>query len=209
SVRRRLDDFLAVRAFLQKPELSRDTLRRVAQALQATPELFSSQVRDRVVAVAAGPLRSGQPGVMQDLENVLLALGLCYSGGPSELYRVLHGELREDRNFWRTEELVHAFMALSLDASQVPEVNAELNGLDDSAYALVQGMRHYGGPKLVAAIDKRTETWPRPARRQWGFLTQSGKPARFQGPLRDLLMVAIGTGLAALVFFILRQLQWL
>ncbi|HMP02226.1 MAG TPA: hypothetical protein PKC45_06975, partial [Gemmatales bacterium] len=209
SVRRRLDDFLAVRAFLQKPELSRDTLRRVAQALQATPELFSSQVRDRVVAVAAGPLRSGQPGVMQDLENVLLALGLCYSGGPSELYRVLHGELREDRNFWRTEELVHAFMALSLDASQVPEVNAELNGLDDSAYALVQGMRHYGGPKLVAAIDKRTETWPRPARRQWVFLTQSGKPASFQGPLRDLLMVAIGTGLAALVFFILRQLQWL
>lgn len=207
GVRSRLDAFLAVQAFLKQPELNRDALRRVAAALQTTPELFSTQVRDRVVDRACEPLRAGRPGVLQDLENVLLALGLCLPGGPSELYRILFGKLRDDKNFWRSEELVHAFVALSLDASDVAEVNQQLNGLDDAAYALVQGIHHYGGPRFLAAIDKRTEAWPRAARRQWVFLTQSGKPAAFQGPLRDGLMLILGAAFAAGAFLLLRYLQ--
>lgn len=207
SVRARLEAYLAVHDFLKEPKLDRDTLQRVASALQASPELFSPAVRDRVVDRVIEPIRAGRSGVMTDLENVLLTLGQNYPGGSSELYRILFGKLRDDRNFWRSEELVHAFVALSLDASQVAEVNHLLNGLDDAAYALVQGIQHYGGPRFLEALNRRTESWPRPARRQWVFLTQSGKPAAFQGPLRDGLMLLLGAGLAAGLFVLLRVLQ--
>jgi hypothetical protein len=207
SVRARLEAYLAVHDFLKAPKLDRDTLQRVASALQVSPELFSPAVRDRIVDRVVEPIRAGQSGVMADLENVLLTLGQNYPGGPSELYRILFGKLRDDRNFWRNEELVHAFVALSLDASQVAEVNQQLNGLDDAAYALVQGIRHFGGPRFLETIDRRTGAWPRPARRQWVFLTQSGKPASFQGPLRDGLMLLLGAGVAAGVIFLLRVFQ--
>jgi hypothetical protein len=55
-------------------------------------------------------------------------------------------------------------------------------------------------------VDQRTESWPRTARSQWGFLAKAVQPRGLRGRLRDGCLVAAGALAGALGVLVL---QWL
>ncbi len=188
----RLDAAVAVKGFLQHPSLHVDTLKQINSALRLEPPLFSKATLEKFIR-SIGHLISHDPNDAQaKLETVLMTVGPNVEGGPSGLYRQLFQMQSMQKDFWRKEELLLAFMALSLDASQSEEVNAALNELDAEAYRLVQGMRQHGGKQLVQRLDALTTSWPRSARRQWGFLIHSEKDHAPPRALRDLCMIIAG-----------------
>lgn len=207
---KRLDSFLAVKTFLKHPSLHLEELTRIAGALAQEPPLFAAPTIDRLVGAVAEQVGKGGPEVQQHLENVTLTVGPRYPGGPTPLYRALLRQVEQQKGFWRNEELLHAFIALSLDAAKADKVNEELNGLDPEAAHLVYGVKRNGGAKLLEAIDARTADWPRSARRQWVFLTQSAElSGGGKSPLREAILVVAGVALATMAFAVLRLFGYL
>ncbi len=202
----RLDAAVAMKGFFKHPSLHEDTLKQIHAAFKLEPPLFSKRILEKTIK-ALGQLISHDPADAQaKLETVLMSLGDRVEGGPTGLYRQLFQTLSSSKEFWKKEELLLAFMALSLDASQSDQVNAALNDLDAEAYRLVQGMKQHGGTKLLQTLDAKTTTWPRSARRQWGFLIHSEQEPPQPRALRDVCMLAAGMLIAAGAFWLW---QWL
>ncbi len=207
---KRLDAFLAVRTFLKHPSLHLEELARVASALSQEPPLFDTTTTNRNAAGHGDQIAKGGTDIQQDLENVTLTVGPRYPGGSTPLYRALLRHVEQGKGFWRNEELLHAFVALSLDAAKAEKVNEELNGLDPEAAQLVYGIKKHGGTKLLETIDARTANWPRSARRQWVFLTQSAQlSGGGKSPLREAILFVAGIALTVAVFCALRFLGYL
>ena len=210
TVWQRLDAFLAVRGYLRHPSLHPDSLKQVADGLTMQPPLFPPTVWDRLARSLTDSLTKATGDVQEDLEQVMLVLGPRYDGGPTALYRVLLRQIELGKILWKREDLLHAFVALAFDAAKADQVNAELNGLEPEAASLVQQIKRSGGAKMLQAIDGRTANWPRSARRQWVFLTQSASLSRGGlSPSREVILVLAGGAIATVLFAALRFLGYL
>lgn len=211
AVWKRLDAFLAVRSYFKHPSLHKENLVHVASAFGQEPPLFGPETQERLITVLGVQLAKDSGDVQEHLEDLILTLGPRYEGGPTPLYRRLLRQVEEDKGFWKREELLHAFVALSLDAAKTEKVNEELNGLDAEAAHLVFQIKRAGGAKLLQSIDSRTAQWPRTARRQWVFLTQSAQLGAGGGKslFREAILVLSGAALALAVVALLRFLNML
>jgi hypothetical protein len=58
-------------------------------------------------------------------------------------------------------------------------------------------------------MNVRLAEWPRPAKRQWQFLSQAIMPTNGRGVGRDVLFTLIGVAIAAAIFAGLRGLGYL
>ena len=53
-------------------------------------------------------------------------------------------------------------------------------------------------------MNNRIADWPRPAKRQWQFLSQAIMPTGGRGVTRDVVLLLIGAGVMAAVFVLLK-----
>ena len=53
-------------------------------------------------------------------------------------------------------------------------------------------------------MNARIADWPRPAKRQWQFLSQAIMPASGKGMARDVMAMLVGAGVMAVVFVALK-----
>lgn len=208
DVRARLDAFRAMNAFLRKPSLDRDALTGVTAALALKPPLFPAETLTQVLESVVGRLlaRAGKPGVQDDLETVLLTLGLQVTGGPAALYRDLLRRVQPQKALAKHPALLQAFLGVAVGAAHAPELAGKLEDLDAEAFALARQTAEAGGAEALAAVGKRAEGWPQAARSQWNFLARAVQPQGAADQVRDWILFLGGIATGALAVL---DLLWL
>jgi hypothetical protein len=187
-----------VRGWLDAPTFTPEALKPVAEALAASPPALPTGAKGELFETVAAQLlhRASDPLLQADLEAALVHFGPVLANDPTDLYENLLRDLRGRTDFGRHPNLVQAFLAVALGASHDPALTGELGGLDGHAFAIASDAARRGGNRLLRAIDRRSESWPRSARTQWAFLHAAVRPRGFRGLLRDAGLVFIG-GVAA------------
>ncbi len=210
EIKVRLDAFLTITEFLRRPTLERESLSRAAAALALQPPLFPNATTARVLDGVSGQLqgRAGFRDVQADLETVLLTFGPQSAGGPTGLFRDLLHRQQQNKAFWKQPELQHAFLAVALGAPQAAEVGGKLENLDAEAFALAQRIGQGGGEKVLSAIDRLTESWPRGPHSQWVFLAKAVQPRGTAARARDGALFAGGVAAGVIGMLLLRWLGW-
>ena len=138
-----------------------------------------------------------------DLVALLLKWGPIF-GGPSALYREALKLCQEHKGFWKSQEQIQAFLAIALDGTSSDALNSQTEGLEAEAYSLVDNLVRKGGRKAWEEMNTRIADWPRPAKRQWQFLSQAIMPAGGQRTARDLTAMLVGAGVMAVIFVALK-----
>ncbi len=208
DVRERLDACLTVQTFLQKPSLDRDVLTRVMAALKLEPPLFPPRTLGRVLDAITAELavHAGLADVQAELEGVLLTVGPHTVGGATGLFRELLHRQEKQKTFWKQPELLRAFLAISLGAPQSAELAAQLDSLEAEAFALAKRTGELGGKKVLAAIERHVESWPRAAQTQWHFLVKAVQPRGLRDVARD---AGLFLGGAAALLAVVLGMRWL
>ncbi len=205
-VQERLAALLKVHRYLEQPSVRPDQLNAMAKALQLEPRLFGPSTYQQLLRSA---LSSMSTTTFQDeLVGLLLNWGPLFNG-PSHLYRECLKHCQENKHFWKTPEQIQAFLAVALDGTPSDVLNSQTEGLEAEAYSLVENMVRRGGKKAWEEMNIRIAEWPRPAKRQWQFLSQAIMPTNGRGVSRDVLFALIGAAVTAAIFATLRWMGYL
>lgn len=196
----------AVHGWLDAPTFTPEALKPVAEALAVTPPALPADAKGELFETVAGQLlhRTSDPSLQSDLEAALVHFGPALATDPTDLYENLLRDLRGRTDFGRHPNLVQTFLAVALGATADPALAGELGGLDGHAFAIASDAARRGGNRLLRAIDRRSESWPRAARTQWAFLHAAVRPRGFRGFLRDAGLVLAGAGVATAVWWVVR-----
>ncbi len=206
SVQERLSALLKVQRYLEHPTVRPDQLDAIAKAMQLEPKLFGPAMSQQLLRAALSSM--GGSTFQDDLVGLLLNWGPIFNG-PSHLYRECLKLCQENKNFWKNPEQIQAFLAVALDGTPSDVLNSQTEGLEAEAYSLVENMVRRGGKKAWEDMNVRLAEWPRPAKRQWQFLSQAIMPTNGRGIGRDVLFTLIGVAMAAAIFALLRGLGYL
>jgi hypothetical protein len=205
DVRERLEAVLTVRDYLRDPSLEEDRLYKASGALALEPAVFPPTMFDRVRDAAIVKLAHATGDVQSDTETLLLTLAPRSQGGATQLYRDVLHKLLEKKHFAKNLELLHAFLAIAMDATKSPDLPVQLGDLDGEAFALLKQTRKET-PKFLDALDGRAMNWPRHARQQWHFVKEAVRPpARGWG--RDFGMVFGTIVVCAIAVAVLKFMQ--
>ncbi len=206
DVKERISAVQVVRQFLDKPDFAPDTLQRVAVSLATQPPILPATAAALVLDEVSAELvrRSDSEEFQRDLETVLLHLGSVLAENPAALYRELLRRQRARREFGTSPRTVHAFLAVALGAAQNEDVT-KIEGLEGEAFAIATDAARRGGRRALGAIDTHSQSWPKSARTQWGFLVEAVRPKEIGRSLRELTLFAAGAGAATAVWFLVAQ----
>lgn len=200
-VEERLNALLKVHRYLEQPTIRHDQLTSVAAAMQLEPALFSQATKQRLLQAALSSM--GTTTFQDELVSLLLNWGSMF-GGPSALYRECLKLCQQHKAFWKNQDQLQAFLAVALDGTTSEMLNTQTEGLEAEAYSIVDNLVRRGGKKAWQEIDARLADWPRPAKRQWQFLSQAVMPNQARGLGRDVLAAFLGALAMAAVFAALR-----
>lgn len=200
-VEERLSALLQVHRYLEQPTVRPDHLTAVSRAMQLEPPLFGQATKQQLLQAALSSM--GSTTFQDELVSLLLNWGKLF-GGPSALYRECLKISQQHKAFWKNQDQLQAFLAVALDGTTSEMLNTETEGLEAEAYFIVENLVRRGGKKAWQEMDARLVEWPRPAKRQWQFLSQAVMPQQARGLGRDLLAAIIGAVITAVVFFALR-----
>jgi len=198
ELKRRIAAVQAVRGWLDDTTFTPERLKPVAEALAVSPPALPTTAKGELFEAVAAQLhrRSGDPSLQSDLEAALVHFGPVLANDPTDLFENLLRDLRGRTDIGRHPNLVQTLLAISLGAANDPALAGELGGLDGHAFAVASDAAKRGGNRLLRAIDRRSESWPREARTQWAFLHAAVQPRGFRGLLRDVGLVLAGAGVA-------------
>lgn len=190
----------AVRTYLDDPTFTADAMKPAAEALAITPPVVPPITKTEVFDAVAGELlkRAGDAGLQTDLEAALVHFGPVLATDSTDLYENLLRELRGRTDFARNTNLAYTFLAVALGATESPELAGKLDGLDVQAFAIAAEAGKRGGNRMLTEIDRRTESWPKSAKTQWGFLKAAVQPPGIKRLVRDVAMFAAGVVLASI-----------
>jgi hypothetical protein len=207
DVKDRISAVQVVRRFLDKTDLTSETLEPVAAALVVQPPILPASARTQVVEAVSAELgrRSQSDEFQRDLELVLLHFGSVLAENPAGLYRELLRRHRARRDFGTAPRTVQAFLAVALGAAQNEDVTKATEGLEGEAFAIATDTARRGGRRVIADIDTHAKGWPKSARAQWGFLVEAVRPKEIGRSLRELGLFAAGAGAATAVWFLVAQ----
>jgi hypothetical protein len=202
----RIAAVMAVRGWLDSPTFTPEALKPVAEALAVAPPALPPTARAELFDTVAGQLlRRSNDGTLQtDLETALVHFGPVLANDPTDLYENLLRDLRGRTDLGRHPNLIQTFLAVALGAATDPALVGELDGLDGHAFAIASDAAKRGGNRLLRVIDRRSESWPRPARAQWAFLHAAVRPRGFCGLLRDAGLVLTGAGVATAAWWVVK-----
>jgi hypothetical protein len=207
DVKDRIAAVQVVRRFLDKTDLTSETLTPVASALATQPPILPASARTQLLEAVTAELgrRSQSDEFQRDLELVLLHFGSVLAENPAGLYRELLRRHRTRRDFGSSARSVQAFLALALGAAQNEDVAKATEGLEGEAFAIATDTARRGGRRMIADIDAHAKSWPKSARIQWGFLVEAVRPKEIGRSLRELGLFAAGAGAATIVWFLVAQ----
>jgi hypothetical protein len=205
EVRARLEACLTVRDYLREPTLQEEGLYKVAAALAVEPALFAPTMFDKVRDAAVQRLATDTGDVQGNTETILLTLSPRVSGGATQLYRDILRKLNDQKHFSRNLELLHAFLAIALDATKSPDLPVQLGDLDAETFALLRQTAKEN-PKFLDTLDGRVLNWPRHARQQWQFVKQAVRPPAI-GWGRDIALVAGTVVVCAIIVVVLKVMN--
>jgi hypothetical protein len=196
----------SLRSYLDKPTFTAEAMRPTAEALAVTPPVAPPTTKGAIFdAVASELLRRASAETLQvDLETLLVEFGSTLANDEVDLYENLLRELRGRTDFGRQTNLVRTFLAVALGAAKAPELGGKLDGLDGHAFAVASEAAKRGGARVLAAVDKHAESWPKAARTQWHFLHEAVRPRGFRGVLRDAGLVLVGAAVATAVWWVMK-----
>lgn len=201
AVEERLQALLKVHRYFEQPTVRPDQLDAIAKAMQLEPKLFGPAAYTRLLRSALSCMDNAT--FQDDLVGLLLSWGPIF-GGPSALYRECLKQCQENKTFWKNPDQLQAFLAVALDGTPSHDLNSQTEGLEAEAYSLVENLVRRGGKKAWEEMNNRFADWPRPAKRQWQFLSQAIMPAGGQRTTRDLTAMLIGAGIMAVIFVALK-----
>ncbi len=194
----------AVRAYLDEPTFSAETMKPAGDALAVTPPVVPPGTKQEVFAAVSEELakRASDAGLQSDLEAALVHFGPVLAADSTDLYENLLRDLRGRTDFARNTNLAYTFLAVALGATEAPELAGKLEGLDVQAFAIAAEAGKRGGNRMLTEIDRRTESWPKSAKTQWGFLKAAVQPPGLKRLVRDIAFFAAGAGIASLGWLI-------
>jgi hypothetical protein len=195
-----------VRGWLDAPTFTPEALKPVAEALAVVPSTLPPTTKAELFDAVAGQLlrRTSDGALQSDLETALVHFGPVLANDPTDLYENLLRDLRGRTDLGRHPNLIQTFLAVALGAAADPALVGELDGLDGHAFAIASDAAKRGGNRLLRVIDRRSESWPRPARAQWAFLHAAVRPRGFCGLLRDAGLVLTGAGVATAAWWVVK-----
>lgn len=201
TVEERLRAMLKVHRYFEQPTVRPDQLEAVAKAVQLEPKLFSPATQAKLLRAAMSCMDAAT--FQDDLVALLLNWGPIF-GGPSHLYRECLKHSQESKTFWKNQEQLQAYLAVALDGTTSDALNAQTEGLEAEAYSLVDNLVRRGGKKAWEEMNNHIADWPRPAKRQWQFLSRALTPTSSRGVTRDVLAMLVGAVVMAVVFVALK-----
>jgi hypothetical protein len=194
----RVEAIKAVKAYLDAPDFNPDAMAASAAALGVQPPAVPPAAKAEVFDAVARTLlaRAAAETLQDDLEAVLVRFGDALATGPADLYENMLRDLRGRADVGRSPNLVHAFLAVALGAVKSPDLAGKLDGLDGHAFAVASEAAKRGGRRVLAALDRRAEAWPKDARSKWAFLHTAVRPAGAKRLLRDAAVFLAGAAVA-------------
>ncbi len=206
ALRTRIAAAEALRGYLDEPAFESEAMRRVAEALTLAPPIVPVETKQAVFDVVATELlrRANAETLQANLEAALIAFRGVLANDEADLYENLLRDLRGQTDFGKHTSLVRAFLAVALGAAAAPELAGKLDGLDGHAFAVASDAAKRGGSRVLVAIDRHAESWPKAARAQWGFLREAVRPRGFREVLRDAGLVLAGAAAASAVWWVLK-----
>ena len=202
-LKQRIGGVKAIRAYLDSPTFTTEAMKPTAEALAIEPPVVPASTKAEVFSAVSNELlkRANAANLQTDLEAALVSFGSVLATDSTDLYENLLRDLRGRTDFGKHTNLVATFLAVALGATQAPELAGKLDGLEGHAFAVASEAAKRGGNRLLNEIARRSESWPKAARTQWGFLLAAVRPRGFSGVLRDVGLVA-GGALAASVLWL-------
>jgi hypothetical protein len=210
GVQVRRDAYLTMVDYLANPSLVSERLTGAAHALAQEPPLFPPGTLEQVIGKVSSELtrKADEPTIQTDLEESLLRLGQRVTGGETALFRTLLKTQSEHKQFWKHTELLHAFFAVALGATQAPELPTRLENLEGDAFNLAFTVAQRGGRKPLEAITAKAANWPRSAATTWNYLAKAVMPRGAAGVARDSGLVVGGLVIGLIVAKVLSALGW-
>ncbi len=204
ELKARIRSVTTVKAYLDTPSFDAATMDAVAAALATAPPVVPSATKGELFTAVAKFLASkaDDSALQSHLETALVHFGATLANDPTDLYENLLRDLRSRTDFGRHANLAPTFLAVALGATNAPELDGKLDGLDGHAFAVANDAAKRGGSRLLAEIDRRAVAWPKSARTQWGFLSAAVRPRGAAGVLRDVGLVAAGVFGASVAWLI-------
>lgn len=202
DVKARARAILAVRGYLDGPAFTVEAIQPAAVAFALTPPVLPATAKDELFTLVGDELlkRASSPELQADLETALLHFGPVLAHDPVDLYENLLRDLRGRTDFARNTNFVTAFLAVALGANLSPELTGKLDGLDVHAFAVAGDAAKQGGQRMLQEIDQRSESWPKAAKTQWGFLSAAVRPRGLGGLLRDVGLFLGGAVAASVIW---------
>jgi hypothetical protein len=204
ELKTRLDAVLTVRAYLDAPNFNAEPMIATAAALALQPPVAPPATKGEVFAAVARELlkRNDVNEIQGDLEAALRHFGPVLANDPADLYENLLRDLRGRTDFGRNSTLVTAFLAVALGAAESGELATQLDGLDGHAYAVASEAAKRGGKRVLTAVTRRAEAWPKDARTKWSFLHTAVRPQGLIRLFRDAVFLAAGAAIASAAWWV-------
>ncbi len=203
-LKQRISGVKAIRGYLDSPTFTTDAMKPTADALAIVPPVVPASTKAEVFGAVSDELlkRANSANLQTDLEAALVSFGSALATDSTDLYENLLRDLRGRTDFGKHTNLVPTFLAVALGATQAPELAGKLDGLEGHAFAVASEAAKRGGNRLLSEVDRRSESWPKSARTQWGFLLAAVRPRGFSGVLRDVGLVAGGAIAASVLWLV-------
>jgi hypothetical protein len=174
GVRKRLNAWVLLDSFLDRPTFDAAKLRVVAEELEQQPEEVQRQTLSNVVKAAAKALfnEAATRNVYPHLHDFLTVVGPSTPERWVGLFRKLLGRyLGGDDKFWHRIHLLHALVAAGLGATSSEDIDHEQ--LVQEIQRLIEQIKKRGGKKSLMAINNQVRDWDRvEAKRRWRELTK-------------------------------------
>jgi hypothetical protein len=208
ELKSRVAAVLAVRSYLDRPGFEAEAMTATASALSLTPPVVPPATRGELFTALANALvvRADEDSLQSDLETALIQFGPVLANDPADLFENLLRELRGRIDLRRHPNFVAVVLAVALGAVKSPELTGKLDGLDGHAFAVAADAGKQGGNRLLNRIDRLTQSWPRSARAQWGFLLPAVRPPGLKRLLRDTGFFLGGAAVATTAAWLARWL---
>lgn len=177
EIRDGLESIIAIRSFLDRPNLSEKALSRVATGLKAlqSPALQKLVLNAALEAMLA---TEDSPRMSRIPESLLRYLGPFISGGPGELYCWLLEQFRMKKDFWRRQHLICGLVAIGLGATDSAELSRHSLVTAELARDLAVEAAKRCRSRIFAFIERRSCDWPDEARLRWNLFAKLVRPHR-------------------------------